>query len=133
MVDSLPVRLQNFSMAPTIQPTKSRIALQTNDHHVQLPERFVIRMLGAKEQSIDGTGIKLVGRRLIARVAETMSAGELVRIDVQDAFLLGEVLGCWREGSAVFAAIELQQALTRLSELATHFGTRNPAELRRSA
>ena len=34
-----------------------------------------------------------------------------VRIDCDDSLLLGYVLGCWRETSATFIAIELEQAL----------------------
>ena len=67
-----------------------------------------------------GTVAKLAGRRLIAQVSEFMKAETCVRIDGDDSLVLGEVLGCWREGSTTFAAIELLQALNGLNELA-HF------------
>src|ERR1019366_158606 len=65
-----------------------------------------------------GRVVHLVGRRLIARVSEYLKSDTCVRIDCVDTFLLGEILGCWREGPATFAAVELLQALTGLEELA---------------
>jgi hypothetical protein len=61
---------------------------------------------------------RLVGRTLIAQVSEYLKLETCVRIDCDDAFLLGEILDCWREGPATFAAIQLLQALTGLEELA---------------
>lgn len=100
---------------------------------MELPERFEIRVLGSTPDRVDATAIKLVNRRLMARVAKTVTAGVPIRIDCRDAILLGEILACWREGNAILAAIDLQQALTRLSELANFCGARGPVEVRRSA
>ena len=47
-----------------------------------------------------------------------MKPGTCVRIDCNAAFLHGEILGCWREGPATFAAVPLLAALTGLEELA---------------
>ena len=41
-----------------------------------------------------------------------------VRIDCKDAFVLGEILGCWREQSATIAVVKLIQELSGLGKLA---------------
>ena len=69
---------------------------------------------------LSGRVVQLVGRRLIAEVSEHLKPGACLRIDCEDALVLGEILGCWREKSATFAvvetfaAVELLQALTGL-------------------
>lgn len=112
---------------------KFSITLSTDHHHVDLPDRVGIRVLGAKERTVDGKTVAIAGRRLIVQIAEPIPAGEAIGVDGSDSLLLGEVLGCWREGSATLAAIEFQHALTRLSELARWVGEADPASVRLSA
>lgn len=119
-------------IAQATKPTSS-IVLQTGERRVELAERFGIRVLGPSERTVDAAAIKLVGRRLIVQIGESLPAGEPVRIDAPDSFLLGEVLGCWRERGAIFAAIEIEQALTGLSDLARWMGERGPMDVRLSA
>jgi len=59
----------------------------------------------------------LTGRRIVARLSSPVLTDACIRIDCKDAAVYGEVLGCWQEGSSIFGAIELQQAVTGLSEL----------------
>src|SRR5579883_2414865 len=106
----------NFSMAPAT-PSQP-LALDFTETCVNLPERFTLQILGAGERTVEAKGLKLIGHGLIAQVSDFVNPEDCVRIDCQNAFLLGEVLGSWREGMTTFAAIEVQQALTRLSELA---------------
>jgi hypothetical protein len=88
-------------------------------HVVEIKEKFAFRVLDeAGGHLASGRVVHLVGRRLIARVSEYLKSDTCVRIDCDDTFLLGEILGCWREGPATFAAVELLQALTGLEELA---------------
>ena len=88
-------------------------------HAVEIEEEFAFRVLDeACGHLASGRVARLVGRRLIAQVSEYLKPDTCVRIDCDDAFLLGEILGCWREGPATFAAMELLQALTGLEELA---------------
>jgi len=86
---------------------------------LEIEEEFTFRVLDEGGGHLaSGTVAKLVGQRLIAQVSEYIKPDACVQIDCHDAFLLGEVLGCWREGPATFAAVELLQALTGLEELA---------------
>jgi len=120
-------------MPATIAPLKTSIPVQSPDHRIELTERFAIRVPGRAERTVEGRAINIVGRRLIAQIAGEIAAGEPVRIDGPDALLLGEVLGCWREGGLVFAAVELQQALTHLSDLARWMEQPDPWDVRLSA
>jgi len=86
---------------------------------LEIEEKFTFRVLDeGGGHLVSGTVAQLVGRRLIAQVSEYTKPDACVRIDCNDAFLLGEIIGCWREGPATFAAVELLQALTGLKELA---------------
>ena len=124
-------------MAPNVAPfpaPKSHIAMNICDTRVVLPEAFSVVVLGDREHLVQARALKLIGRRLIAQVSEYLNAEDCVQIGCEDAFLLGEVLGSWREGDATFVAIELQQALTRLSQLAEWVGEHiSPMEARQSA
>jgi hypothetical protein len=86
---------------------------------LEIEEEFTFRVLDEGSGHLaSGTVSQLVGRRLIAQVSEYVKPDACVRIDCNDAFLLGEILGCWREGPATFAAVQLLQALTGLEQLA---------------
>src|SRR5437016_3154859 len=56
--------------------------------------------------------------RLIVRLSQPVAGGSCVRIDWDDALLLGEVLGCWRQDLSILAAIQFHQVLTGLTQLA---------------
>lgn len=95
------------------------MTIQSLDQPLEIAEDFTLRILGEESGlQVQAQAIKIVGRRLIARVGERLSTGTAVRIDCEDAFLLGEVLGCWQERGAIFIAMDLHHALTRLTELA---------------
>jgi hypothetical protein len=88
---------------------------------IEIDEIFTLKMLGdPDERCVACEVIKLAGRRLVVKVSGYVSRDAGIRIDCDDSFLLGEVLACWHEGpgSEIFAAIELRQAMPRLTELA---------------
>src|SRR5260370_19759475 len=85
---------------------------------VDIKEKFVFRVLDDHGGHLaSGRVAQLAGRRLIAQVSEHLKPDTCVRIDCDDAFLLGETVGCWREGLATFAAVKLLESLTGLVEL----------------
>ena len=82
-------------------------------------QSFTLKVLGETQQRLVACkAAKVVGRRLIAQVAERLCPDTCIKIDGDDSFLWGEVLGSWYEGSAIFAAIELKHALSGLNALA---------------
>ena len=86
---------------------------------LEIEEEFTFRVLDdAGGHPVFGRGAKLVGRRLVAEVSEYIKPDTCVRIECRDGLLLGETLACWRKGAAIFAAVDLLQALTGLAKLA---------------
>jgi len=98
--------LSNQPAVPALQPA------------VHLPQEFSLQVLEREYLTVQGTVRHLAGRRLIARFSSALPAGTCVRINCEDSFLLGEVLECWREDGETVAALDIVQALTRLSEWA---------------
>ena len=85
---------------------------------VDIKENFAFRVLDDHGGHLaSGRVAHLEDRRLIAQVSEYLKPDTCLRIDCDDAFLLGEILGCWREGLATFAAVKLLESLTGLVEL----------------
>ena len=85
---------------------------------VDIKENFAFRVLDDHGGHLaSGRVAHLEDRRLIAQVSEYLKPDTCLRIDCDDAFLLGETLGCWREGLATFAAVKLLESLTGLVEL----------------
>ena len=112
------------------------IAVSSLQKPLELPEEFTLTVLGGSDEHlVSGRAVKLVGRRLIARLSEHLQPDTCFRINCDDAILPGETLGCWREGDAIFAALDVQQALAPLGELAmiTHAPSHAPRSLRQSA
>jgi hypothetical protein len=129
----------NAYMAALIAPVKTTIPVNSLEHPLEIGEELTLRVLGnAGEHLVCGRTVKLIGRRLIAEVRESLAPETCIRIDCVDAFVLGETLGCWREGGAIFVAVELHQALTGLERLAKLGGDswerpRLEVQMRRSA
>jgi hypothetical protein len=83
-------------------------------------EKFAIRVLDEGDGHLStGRVVQLVGGRLIAQVSECLKPNTCVRIERDDELLLGEVLGCWREGLTTFVAVQVLHGLTGLGELAS--------------
>ena len=105
-------------------PAFSAKAHASRTRAVRISEQFTLRSLddGGGHLASGKVIHQLVGQKLIAQVSENLKPGTCVRIDCEDAFVLGEVLACWGEHSATFAVVKVGQALTGLEELAQVFG-----------
>jgi hypothetical protein len=88
------------------------LCIETNSEPLQLNENFSLHILGeGKGRTIAGKAVKLVGRRLIATIAETVVEGTCVSIPCREGRLLAEVIGCWRERQTNFAAFDMVHAM----------------------
>ena len=86
---------------------------------VAIREDFTLKILGdGSGRLVSGTVIQLIGQRLFAQISEHVNPATSVRIDCDDAFVLGEILGRWPEQSATVAVVKLLQELSGLEELA---------------
>jgi hypothetical protein len=112
------VGLKNGSPAWIIQCMHIRM-INASERPLLFDETFMLTVLGETQQHLIACkAANVVGRRLIAQVSEHLCQDTSIRIDRADSLFLGEVLGCWYEGPAIFAAIELKHALSGLDELA---------------
>jgi hypothetical protein len=86
---------------------------------LEIREKFTLTVDTGEKHTVAGRVVKLVGLRLIAQLSEYLRTETCIRIDCDDAVLLGEVIGCLREGDAT-CVIDLQQAVVGLRKLATY-------------
>jgi hypothetical protein len=87
-------------------------------YEVEIKEKFAFRVLDECGGHLaSGMAAQLVSGRLIAQVSEYLRPNTCVRIDSDEALLLGEIQGCWCEGRKNFAAIELLQSLAGMGDL----------------
>jgi hypothetical protein len=86
---------------------------------LEIPEKFTLTVDTGEKHTVAGRVVKLVGRRLIAQLSEYLRTETCIRIDCDDAVLLGEVIGCLREGDAT-CVIDLRHAVVGLRKLATY-------------
>ena len=99
----------------TIPAAASAYRSNLLEHVLEIEEEFAFRVLGdGGGYRVRGKIVQLAGRRLIAQVSECLSPETCLRIDLKDAFVLGEVIGCWHEGPTTFVALELHQVLNGL-------------------
>src|SRR5438094_4458975 len=95
----------------------------TPERPLQFDRAFTLKVLGETQPRLVACkSARVVGRKLIAQVAERLCPDTCIKIDGDDSFLWGEVVGSWCEGSAIFAAIELKHALSGLDALARQRG-----------
>ena len=64
----------------------------------------------ARIRNISGRGIGL-------ELEGPVAAGTAVKIEVEDALLLGEVIYCRKDEASFYLGVEIEQALTGLAEL----------------
>ena len=108
--------------------------LHTADARSQAPlefdENFAIQVLGdGSGTTVSSSAIKIVGNRLIARIADHLPEGTPVSIPCRDGHVLAEVLGCWRERQFSFGAFEICHSL-RTPELVSGRESENVAPAR---
>lgn len=86
---------------------------------LELKESLAITVLDeSSEFFIIAEAVKLVGRRLLARIPFPLAQHTCIRIDCDDSLILGHVLGCWHEGAASFVALEMEEVLLNVSNFA---------------
>jgi hypothetical protein len=84
-----------------------------------------LTVLGADEFTVTCSPEALVARRLIVRLSARVQQSACVAIGSGDALLLGEVLGCWEQGSDIWGAINIQEALVGIAHLRSNWVTKD--------
>ena len=107
--------------ALTPKTADSSVGLEHLLPSAESTKKFAFRVLDVHGGHLaSGRVVRLSGRTLIAQTSEHMRPDTCVRIDCDDAFLLGEVLGCWRDGPAILVAVKLLESLIGLEKRGCH-------------
>jgi len=88
------------------------------DVRVSLDQTVSVTALGRNRQQMQGKTADLSGRGIRILVPATLLVGDPVRIDLEDALLLGDVCYCQPHDSGFMIGVEIDQALSGLAELA---------------
>ena len=76
-------------------------------HTVELPDSFIMSVLGEDTSAISCMVMQTSGSRVIVKASKPVTPCSCVRIHYGDGFMFGETLACWREGPATFIAVQL--------------------------
>lgn len=77
-----------------------------------------VTVLGSYRQRMNGKAVDLSGRGLRVVLPHRVSPGNPVKIELDDALLLGEICYCQPRGHGYITGIAVDQALNGLAELA---------------
>jgi hypothetical protein len=79
--------------------------LSADSQHFYLQDTEAMAILGTRPRQIAFRPKQISGSKLLASLAEPLPLDTAVRIDHGDAFLLGEVTGCWEVTPGIFLAV----------------------------
>jgi len=85
---------------------------------IQASEPAQLTVLGERETTWPATVVDLSGRGLRVRAESPIAAGAAVKIEINDALLLGDVCYSIPESGCCLIGIEVDQVLTGLSDVA---------------
>src|SRR4051812_43252262 len=91
---------------------------QRRESRFQVNQRVRVTVLEPARAGIEGKIRNASGRGIGIEMPERLATGDAVKIDLDDSFLLGEVIYCRADGNGWYAGIELEHALFGLAALA---------------
>src|SRR5689334_10025216 len=91
---------------------------QRRELRFQVNQNVRVTVLEPARAGIDGKIRNASGRGIGVELPERLAPGTAVKLDLDDSFLLGEVIYCRADGESWYAGIELEHALFGLAALA---------------
>jgi hypothetical protein len=111
-----------FFRIPTPQktsPLPDKIHMdRRRELRVNVNQPVRITVLGEYRHEMQGNAVDFSGHGIRVVVPSSVSPGNPVRIDLDDAMLLGDICYCRPNGSGFTLGVQLDQALSGLAELA---------------
>jgi len=91
---------------------------QRREPRVQVDQPVEVTVFGLPDVQVRGEIRNVSGRGLGLELKQRLDPGAALKISLEDAFLLGEVIYCHPRGEGWYAGVELEHALYGLFELA---------------
>ena len=85
---------------------------------VSADQKILLTVMGENRREMEGIAIELSGCGMRIRIPEPARTGDAVKIQLQDALLLGEICYCRPDESGFVAGVEVHEALSGLKDLA---------------
>ena len=86
------------------------------DLRVKADQKVLVTALSNDRQQMEATAVDLSGRGISLFVPMKLTTGAPVRIELDDALLLGEICYCRPECGGFVIDVEIDQALAELEE-----------------
>lgn len=95
-----------------INSVRTGNGMRYDSQHFPPPESEVLKVLGAQPRTVVFERKQSAGCKLLVSLSEAVPVDTAVEIDHDRAFLLGEVIGCWKDATGtILAIVELSQSL----------------------
>jgi hypothetical protein len=106
--------------APHIRAILADKSSMTQRREARYPadRQVEVVVFGSPDLRIPGRVHDASGRGIGLLLSRPLESGRILRINLEDAFLLGEVIYCRQQGEAWYAGVKLEHALIGLAELA---------------
>jgi PilZ domain len=98
---------------------------QRRETRVPIDRPVQLTVYGQPDRHYSAKVKNVSGRGLGIELESPVSIGSALKIVLEDAILLGEVIYCRNQGDVWYAGVELEQALCGLAELASALGAFN--------
>jgi hypothetical protein len=92
---------------------------QRREMRFQVEQSVQITVLGQPERHMPGRIKNVSGKGIGIEAAEPVEIGSAIKVTLEDAILLGEIIYCREDETGFYLGIEIEQALYGLAELAT--------------
>ncbi|HEY1497184.1 MAG TPA: PilZ domain-containing protein [Candidatus Solibacter sp.] len=100
---------------------------QRREMRIQANQCVAITLFGEPDIRLWGRIRNISGRGIGLEMEGPVAAGTAIKVELDDALLLGEVIYCRPDQSAFYVGVELEHALCGLSELSRMVNVYNDA------
>ena len=90
---------------------------QRRESRFEVNQSVAITLFGSPDIRLVGRIRNLSGRGIGLELEGPVAPGTALKIELEDALLLGEVIYCRQDEASFYVGVELEHALTGLSEL----------------
>src|SRR5690348_12299422 len=90
---------------------------QQREVRIQANQRVAITLFGEPDIQIQARIRNISGRGIGLELETAVPPGTALKVELEDALLLGEVIYCRQDEAAFYAGVELEHALCGLAEL----------------